>query len=164
MSSFDFEIKGKIVFDPPELTNKHEKQSSWKRVVIAMIDCPDFWKYYSWFIKKRYNLELVSPIRGTHFTVINDRIDNNFYFEYAKSKYDGKPINIKYNIDVRTNDSSWWLNAYSDEAEQIRIECGLPAKPYFDFHITIGRADGPLRLEHSKYIHHLIKTFGKEYG
>lgn len=80
-----------------------------------------------------------------------------------KSKYNGKLIKIKYSVDVRTDDYRWWLNANSQLAKQIRVELGLSSIPYFGYHITVGRADGDLRLEHSKYIHNLIKKCGELY-
>lgn len=160
---YKFKLQGIIEFDPVEVTKKQEKQSSWKKVALVMIDCPDFWKYYSWFVKKRYNLELVTPIRGAHFTVINDRVSDLKQYEYCKSIYNGSIVNFEYAIDLRTDDVSWWVGVKSEDAEKIRTTCGLPPKPFWGFHITIGRADGDLRLQHSKYIHSLIKTYGGEY-
>jgi hypothetical protein len=161
-----FNTKGTIVFDPPDVTNKHEKQSSWKKVAMVIINNPDFCSYYSWFVKKRYNLELFKPLRGMHFTVINDEVklpEQLIKYNEGKLKHNRTTINIEYGIDVRTDDISWWVGARSTDAEQIRLECGLPVKPYWGFHITIGRVDGDWRIENSKYIHNLIKNYGGDY-
>jgi hypothetical protein len=66
-----FELKGKIQFDPVNVTRKHSRQSSWKKTAMIKID-DDTWSYYAWFIEKRFNLKLNKPLRGTHITIIND--------------------------------------------------------------------------------------------
>jgi hypothetical protein len=168
-NEFTENIKAKVVFDPKDLTKKHEKHSDWKKHVIAFIDDPDFCDYYTWFLKKRYNLFLVKPIRGVHFTVINDRLRDDVSATEAKYKefknlYNGKVIDIEYSLDVRTDGKHWWFRARSNDAMFIRQAIGLEAKPYWGFHITVGRAEGrAYEVAHSKYIHGLIKTFGNEF-
>jgi len=59
-----FEIIGKIEFDPVNVTKKHDKQSSWKKVAMVRFqNNDDTYAYYSWFLKKRFNLVLNKPIR-----------------------------------------------------------------------------------------------------
>jgi hypothetical protein len=145
-----FEIKGKILFDPINVTKKHNAQSSWKKV--AMVEFKDdIWAYYSWFLEKRFNLKLNKPLRGTHFTIINDIVDDEIYLQ-AKELFHGKEITIQYDPTlIRSNKNGhWWLKAYSDDAQNIRNVMGL-GSPYFGFHITIGLATH-LQLEQSKYI------------
>lgn len=161
---YQFEISGKITFDPIDLTKKHVKQSEWKSSAIVLIDNIDFCKYYCWFIKKRYNLELQMPLRGLHFTVINDKVSDKKKYDHAKDLYNNKIINLKYSIDPRTDKYHWWLGVESKDAEEIRTICGLEPKPFWGFHLTVGRADGDLRLEHSTYIHNLIKKFGGSFN
>jgi len=145
-----FEIKGKIIFDPLNVTKKHDKQSSWKKTVMVKFE-GELDGYYRWFLEKRFNLKLNKPLRGTHFTIINDVVDNEIYLQ-ARELFDGKEISIQYDQNiVRSNDKGhWWLKAYSDDAQNIRNVMGL-GDPYFGFHITIGLATH-LQLEHSKYI------------
>ena len=70
-----FETYGTIIFDPPEQTDKQIRQSEWKRIAIIQIDEDrDMAKYYAWFFKKRYNITLMPPLRGTHVTFINDSV------------------------------------------------------------------------------------------
>lgn len=159
-----FKISGKIIFDPVDLTRKHKDQSKWKKSVIVLIDNIDFCKYYSWFVKKRYNLELQMPLRGLHFTIINDKVSDHKKYLRAKDKYNKKNITITHDINIRTDSKHWWFKAECELAKEVRKSCGLPPDPYWGFHITVGRADGALREEHSKYIHELIKKYGKEYN
>ena len=62
---------GRILFDPVNISKKHDKHASWKRVALLMFDC-DISGYYAWFIRKRFNLILQPPIRGAHISFIND--------------------------------------------------------------------------------------------
>ncbi len=153
-----FEIKGNIIFEPINLTRKHQNQSSWKKVAMVKLNC-DLYSYYAWFLKKRFNLKLNKPIRGTHITIINDIVDDNIYNE-VKKYFNNKEITIKYDpSDIRTNGTHWWIKAHSTDVENIRLSMGLNPNLYFGLHITIGLATN-LNAEHSNYIHKLIKSYG----
>ena len=145
-----FEIKGKIVFDPINVTKKHNAQSTWKKVAIVKFDC-DIYAYYSWFLQKRFNLFLNKPLRGTHLTFINDIVDDDVYLG-AKEIFGGKEVNVSYDPTiVRSNKRGhWWLKSESLDCDSIRSTMGL-GDPYFGYHMTIGLATH-LQLEHSKYI------------
>ena len=145
-----FEIKGKIVFDPINVTKKHNAQSTWKKVAIVKFVC-DIYAYYSWFLQKRFNLFLNKPLRGTHLTFINDIVDDDVYLK-ARELFDGKEITVKYDpAFIRSNKKGhWWLRVESLDAQNIRTVMGL-GDPYFGYHITVGLATH-LQLEHSKYI------------
>lgn len=152
-----FEIKGKIEFDPINVTKKHGKQSSWKRTALVKFDC-DIYDYYSWFLKKRFNLFLNKPLRGTHITIINDIVDNDIY-EQARYVFHNKEITFFYDpTHVRSNGSHWWIKVESDDAKNIRTAMGLDPDPYFGLHLTIGLATH-LQEEHSKYIVEQCKRF-----
>ena len=148
------ELIGKIEFDPVNVTKKHNKQASWKKTAMIKFDC-DIWEYYSWFLKKRFNLYLNKPLRGTHLTIINDKFDpeTEYLYDQGRQLFHGKEIRIQYDPTlIRANDKGhWWINADSDDAKNIRSVMGLTPDPYFGFHITIGLATH-LQLEHSKYI------------
>ena len=158
------EIQGKILFDLPNLSNKHNLQSDWKRTVFIVTDC-DMYKYYSWFITKRFNLQLKKNIRDiSHISFINDRIDTPDLidkYEKAKLKYNNTNITFSYNpSNIRTNDKHWWLNIECKDIENIRSECGLTSKPYFGLHMTLGNIiDTQVAHEHSEYIHRQILRF-----
>ena len=148
------ELIGKIEFDPVNVTKKHNKQASWKKTAMIKFDC-DIWEYYSWFLKKRFNLYLNKPLRGTHLTIINDKFDpeTEYLYDQGRQLFHGKEIRIQYDPTlIRANDKGhWWIKADSDDARNIRSVIGLDPNPYFGFHITVGLATH-LQLEHSKYI------------
>lgn len=153
-----FETEGILRFDISNITKKHTSQSKWKKTVIALIN-DDIFLYYSWFIKKNYGLKLIKPIRGSHFTVISDIVDNEIY-EIYKNMFDGKKIYIKYNplIIESSYKGHWWIKAWSNDADNIRKCMGL-GKPYHDQHITIGLSS-KLHLDESIYIKRNMEKFG----
>lgn len=171
-----FKIKGKIVFDPPDITSKHRNQAEWKKVAMVEFD-GDIKGYYRWFVKKRYNLILGESIRKAHITFINDSHRDMGYdvkkWNEVKKKWNGKTIEITLSVDVRSDGVNWWLvvpNEERDELHAIRAELGL-GRPYFGLHMTFGVArdakddvfEGdvirPVRKneEHSRYILRLIE-------
>lgn len=146
------EIKTKIIFDPPNKTNKHNKQADWKNVVICQID-DDMDIYYSWFLFKRFGLVLNRSIRKAHITIINDKkseMDINLY-EKAKDTFNGKELTFKFDpSEIRSNGKHWWIKVYSDEADIIRNVVGL-GKSYYPYHLTLGHAN-ERNIENSKNI------------
>lgn len=160
---------GKIGFEPENKTKKHDRQASWKKIAMVFFD-GDVDEYYAWFIKKRYNIELIKPLRGPHISFINDSMrdftqnglisveDVEKKWNIAKEKWDGKEIQVVLNLSPRTNDKHWWLNVphdYRVTLHQIRAEVGL-GTPNFGLHMSIGYVN-ERNFEHSKYIHNLIK-------
>lgn len=146
-----FEMIGKIEFDPINVTKKHNKQSSWKKTAIIKFD-DNVYDYYAWFLKKRFDISLNKPLRGTHVTIISDIIDDDVYLA-AKDIFDGKEITIKYDPTIikANKKGHWWIKVYCDDAKNIRSAMGLNPDPYFGLHLTIGLATY-LQLEHSNYI------------
>jgi len=162
-------LVGKIVFEPDNVTKKHNLQSSWKRVAMIMFD-GEITEYYSWFINRRYNLKLNRPIRGAHISFINDSMKDltlngersndevNELWEKVKAKWDGKEIEVVLDLDVRSDSNHWWLNVPHEERESIhsiRAELGL-GKPFYGLHMSLGYANEKY-IDHSKYIHGLIQ-------
>jgi len=80
-----FTVSGRIEFDPGIKTKKQEKQSSWKKVSLVVLN-DDTSKYYSWFLMKRFGLILNPPIRGSHLTIINYRVQGEGHEKNLISK------------------------------------------------------------------------------
>jgi len=148
---------GKIVFDPEDVSKKHERQSSWKRVAMLLLN-DDTAEYYAWFIRRRYNVILNKPLRGSHITFINDReSDMNGQWDAVKSRWNGKSMEVSLNPDVRTNSEFWWLNVHhNDVFTTIRTELGL-GEPFFPLHLTVGYPNEK-NEPHSRYIHGLLAS------
>ena len=152
-------LKGKIVFDPKDVTTKHKSQSNWKKTAMIVFES-DISGYYAWFIKKRYSLPLNKPLRGAHVMIISDRESAmNDKWGEVKAKWSGREIEITLSVDPRTSGSHWWLNIPEEnrgEIHDIRRELGL-LRPFFGLHLTIGHPNEKY-IEHSEYIHCLIKN------
>lgn len=149
-------VKGIIEFSPEDVTRKHKSQSSWKRVAMIRTDC-ELDRYYAWFLKKRFNLELNRTLRGPHISFISDKLDKDI-FDQASSVFNGKQIDFYLDIEPRSNGSHWWLRVYCPEAESIREVVGLNREPYFSFHLTLGHSNEK-NTEHSEYILRQCKRF-----
>lgn len=149
-------MKGILEFSPEDKTRKHSSQSSWKRVAMIKTNC-DLDRYYAWFLKKRFNLELNKTLRGSHITFISDRLDRTI-FEEASQIFNGKEITFYIELEPRSNGEHWWLRVHSPEAESIREAIGLSREPYFGMHLTLGYAN-ERNLQHSKYILECCKRF-----
>ncbi len=153
------ELEGTIYFDPKDVTRKHKKQASWKRMAIVKFDenlgydsdgnpIKGITEYYSWFIKKRFNIHLTKPLRGAHISFINDSSrDTNGKWEEVKKKYHKTKVTIV--LDVRPHavgrskespSGHWWLivpHSERNDLQAIRNELGL-SRPRFGMHMTIG--------------------------
>lgn len=154
---------GRIEFEPENRTKKHIAQAAWKKVAMIMFD-GDVAEYYSWFLKKRFNLDLLKLHRQAHITFINDAFDdlNNrngtneekeALWEKLKNKWDGKELSVILNLRPFSNVSTWWLivdHKHREEIQAIRSEVGL-SRPYFGLHMTFGNVH-PYQIEHSEYI------------
>lgn len=131
-------IKGILDFEVEDMTRKHKSQSSWKRVAIIKTNC-DLYKYYAWFLKKRFNLELNDNLRGTHISFINDKMDRTTFDEASKI-FHGREIEFYIELEPRSNIKHWWLRVHCPEAESIREVMGLTRDPYHAFHLSLGHA------------------------
>lgn len=151
-----FKVRGILNFSPEDKTKKHKSQSSWKRTAMINTNC-DLSEYYAWFIKKRFNLELNKPLRGTHVTIISDIVDADI-FNQASKFFNGKEIDFYFETEPRTDSKHWWLRVYCPDAENIRESIGLSREPYFSFHLTIGYANEK-NIIHSEYILRQCKMF-----
>ena len=168
-------IKGKIIFDPADKTNKHNNQSHWKKIAMVVFES-DICEYYSWLLKKRYKIQLNKPLRGPHISFINDSINdikNGLFineeevkerWNYVKKIWNNKEIDVLLDVDMRTDSTHWWLK-YSEKnnniLQAIRLQLGLN-KPYYGLHMSVGYANDK-NIEQSKYILGNINKFGKNY-
>jgi hypothetical protein len=149
-------VRGILDFTPEDVTKKNKNQSSWKRVAIIKTDC-DMDRYYAWFLKKRFNLELNRNLRGTHVTFISDKMERDI-FEQASKIFNGKEIDFYIELEPRSNSEHWWLRVHCPEAESIREAMGLSREPYFGLHLTLGHANEKY-IDHSEYILEQCKMF-----
>ncbi len=77
-----------------------------------------------------------------HISVVRKATPKNMD---AWGRHEGKLITFEYDTFIRNDDTYWWLNAFSPDLEQVRLELGLPIADQYTrapdgshrFHITI---------------------------
>lgn len=144
-------MKGVLIIDPPDITRKHHKQSSWKRVAIIQFPGDDTDKMWRWYLKSRFGLELNQPLRQCHLTIINDKFNDEIEWKEFKSKFNRMIIEVEPTKELLSNGEHWWLKVNSTpEIESLRSYLRL-GEPFFKYHLTIGLANSR-NIEHSKYI------------
>ena len=108
---------------------------------LIVVVCPDISYYYHSLIPKSIilNTQRYKP----HISIIRKETPINLDLW---GKYQNKPINFEYSNYIHNGEVYYWLNAFSTELENIRLELGLPvSSPYTRppgeykkcFHITI---------------------------
>ena len=147
---------GILDFNLENKTKKHHAQSSWKRTAMIKTDC-DLERYYAWFLEKRFNLKLNRTLRGTHISIINDKVDKDV-FEQAAKMFHGKEIAFYYEIEPRGISTHWWLRVHCPDALVIREAMGLARDPFYALHLTLGYVDEKYR-NNNDYILRQCKRF-----
>jgi len=151
-----FKVKGILDFTPADVSKKHLEQSTWKCTAMIRTNC-DTSNYYAWFLKTRFNLKLNPPLRGTHITIINDKMNRGLFME-ASNYFNKKEITFYYENLPKSNGSHWWLRVWCPEAQDIRTALGLSRDPFLPLHLTIGLTN-PKFAYHSQYILDCCKRF-----
>ena len=151
--------KGILKFDPVNMTKKHNKQGEWKKSALIEVH-DDTYLYYQWLIQKRYPLIqgvlgndnwINSPLRGTHVTIINDRMSDIDLWNKIKEKYHNKEIHFFYDWEgLRNNGKHIYFKVECPMGQEVR-DFGNLGDPYFGFHMTIGLIpkDAGIKIEHN---------------
>ena len=150
---------GILIFDPPDMSKKHIKQRVWKRVAMIVLN-DDTSEFYQWLIEREFKLIqgkkcntnwLLGSLRGSHVTIINDRIDDIKIWDMLREKYHNKEISFTYNVasGLRNNGKHIYYEVDCLMGDVIREEGNL-GDPYYNLHLTIGRVndDIPHKKEH----------------
>lgn len=126
--------RGRMAYNLPPIASKKPYA---KRSLVAALPRDDLDLLYQWFIMRRYGqaLRLNRPMFGTHVTIV--RPEEAVPDMRAWGKYEGREVDIEYDVVLRHHGRFWSLPVYSDWFQEVRRELGLP--PASDFHITVGR-------------------------
>ena len=117
----------------------------WRLAVEVEQDIAD---YYRSLIPKW--LPTNRPRWPAHITVVREEKERPTKTE-AWGKYDGHPIKFWYSPFIHSGKVYYWLNAFSSQLEDIRVELGLPVRSQYTlppegfakcFHITIANQKG----------------------
>lgn len=97
---------------------------------------PEIINFYCW-LATRNGWDIVKCSRwGPHISVVTGEKpkDKKFW-----ESLPGRKCKYRYFINHKTDGSFIWLDVQSNDFEEIRMNLGLKPKPYFNFHLTIGR-------------------------
>jgi hypothetical protein len=117
-----FSTTGKIIYS----------DSGWV-VLHAHHSIQDFYHaFLEWNLKIHFN----KPMHGCHITVVSGK------YEQCQThplwmKHHKEVIDFEYGRELKTADTSWWLEVYSPKLTEIRNELGLTDTPFWPFHITV---------------------------
>jgi len=109
------------------------------KLIVSVDD--EIGKYYRSLVPKY--LAVRKPMYPTHISVVRKQIPVNLS---VWNKYQGQEIAFDYDNHIYNDEVYYWLNAYSKQLEDIRLELGLENTSRFTrsndgrhkFHITIG--------------------------
>ena len=111
----------------------------------VMVD-PGIVSYYRSLIPKYVHLN--PQAFAPHISVVRRETPVNMDFW---GKYEGEEVKFAYGNVVHHGKVYYWLNAFSERLEEIRLELGLPVSTEYTrppdsytkvFHITIGNTKG----------------------
>lgn len=135
-----FTSTGKIIYNPHR--GRMKTRTDWWCVVD--ID-KEITRYYRWWIKNRYWIDLCQPSWNAHISVIRGEKPKPHLMHLWK-KYDGQVVEFQYSHNVRQSgdttgfdrpDHYWFVEIECPQLVEIRKELELPFN--WKLHITIGR-------------------------
>lgn len=132
-------VFGKIEVFPLDRERIKQKKKPFEEQTIVLKVDDDISKYYAWFLKKEWGLELEFPSFGTHVTVNNGSLeipDVALKEEYLQA-INGMSLIVDCNPEIYRVWEFFAMKVYSEQLNEIRQNLGLPLKEYF--HITVGR-------------------------
>lgn len=111
-------------------------------------------EYYASMIPK-YEGKIQPPKHGAHISVVRKTEE----WESATKPTEGERISFQYENRIRWNQKYIWVRVKCKRLEEIRQQLGLPRKPEFDFHITIGTwVDWQERAEARGHVAQLVRA------
>ena len=110
---------------------------------VALVD-QEIVEFYRNLIPDYYN---VKPQKApAHITVVRKGKETPTNMEFW-GKHEGKIITFKYKTEIKSDNTYYWLDAYSDDIGSIREELGLTfyrddtlfgGSKHNEYHITLG--------------------------
>lgn len=132
--------KGFIQYDPPR--GRMKSKTNWWAVIN--VD-KEITRYYRWWVKQRYWIDLHQPSWDAHISIIRGEEPED-HLKHLWRKYDGQEVKFEYNHNVRQSgdttgwdrpDHYWFVDVRCKLLNQIRAELNRPTG--WNFHLTIGR-------------------------
>ena len=123
--------KGRLFFADPR-----DKDRGNRKFWLLMKVDPGIVDFYSWLsLKNGWNIVRGSRW-GPHISIVSGEKPKNVKLW---NSLPGRKYQFNYSIDLHHDGTFIWLPVQSNELEQLRMDLGLTKRPYFNFHMTIGR-------------------------
>lgn len=139
--SFPFTTTGTICYDPDRKSMKNQRW--W---CVCEIHNKDITRYYRWWIKKRYGIELHPPAWDPHISIIRGEEPPD-HLKHRWGLYNGRKVSIQYSHVVRQsgdvpvanvhNNKIWFIDAKCSVFTDIRNGFGFPSD--WNQHLSIGK-------------------------
>lgn len=133
--------KGIIQYDPPR--GRMKTRTKWW-AVVGNVD-REITRYYRWWVKTQYWIELYQPSWDAHISIIRGEEPADA-LKHLWKKYDGQEVQFEYSHNVRQSgdttgydrpDHYWFVEVRCELLNHIRDELNRPTG--WNFHLTIGR-------------------------
>jgi hypothetical protein len=126
---------GRLLYDP-----QHDRLGCgpWWCILDA---CDELLRFYRYQAQREDRVILQAPAWGAHVSVVRGETVPK---PAAWGKYAGEEIEFSYDPEIGWGNNTvyWWLDVQCPRLEDIREELGLPRKPPYRLHLTLGKKIG----------------------
>lgn len=129
------QLTGRLVYEPHRPDLRKTRKADKFMLVLELKG--DIAKYYAWWLKKHFHLEVQLPAWRPHVTVLDGRIAVREEKHHLWKKYQGELITFEYNVNIEQHWKFWTLPVRSERLNEIREELGFARTD--KLHLTIGR-------------------------
>jgi len=114
---------------------KTKTHRDWWITADPICDLGEFYRY-CFNLENRSRIEIQKPKWGYH--VIVTRKEESLINKERWEEKNDLDIIFEYNNIYKIGENHVWLDVYAPKLEEIRQFFGLPKRPEFPFHLTIG--------------------------
>ncbi len=126
-----FASKGTLRYSPKLLGTTEEK---WWLILFCSAELGGYYRRL-YELNHYRSRKLQAPGWKDHVSVVRNEEPPNRDIWF---KYEGLEVEFRYEPIVKNNNIYFWLEVECEFLSDLRIELGLPRKPEFDFHVTVG--------------------------
>ena len=108
---------------------------SWWMIATPICDLGEYYRQ-RFNLKNKARIKIQKPKIGQHITII--RREKPLQNKDKWQERDNLSIFFEYDTAFNVGDNHVWLNVFSKEMNDLRLFFGLPEKPEYPLHLTIG--------------------------
>jgi hypothetical protein len=130
-----FQSKGVLRYSPQLIGVENEK---WWLILHCDAELGAYYRRLYHYATYRCR-KLQQPGWKDHVSVVRNE-EPSEEFKRLWGKYEGREVEYQYKPGVKNNTLYYWLDVECEFLLDLREELGLPRKPFYDLHVTIGNA------------------------